>query len=256
MMKQLHLGWRTLALTYVLPLAFLLALTFQQQVPMRILTADVPAVTKLPTTVGLVSNLGILGWAASVTICAFAAYLLWKSSRWARFFLALGLMTLLLLLDDMFMIHERVLPNNNIPEEVYFIVYPLLVLFITVRFWRYFRQTNRLLLLSAVGLLAMSMAVDLTYETILDIYHGIQDRSAITAPDSIAAKQMPVETAIKTAAEPVEQDSYVIALDEKTFSLAANFYYLAEDGSKFAGIIGWLCYLASVAQARIKADLT
>lgn len=158
--------------------------------------------------------------------------------------------TLLLLLDDMLMLHERALPSIGIPESVYYVAYPLIVLIAAVTLRRFFRQTNLTLLFVGLALLAFSMAVDLTYELILDVYHGVRDgvASEVAPPDDSG------ERADNSAAETtvvVRDGGPMLLLNEKPFSLAANLYYLAEDGSKLLGIIGWLAYLAVTAKQQI-----
>jgi uncharacterized membrane protein len=63
---------------------------------------------------GLVSMLGLFGWAAAAGI-ALLTYTVVRSRETAlmrRFFLAAGLFTVLLLADDAFMLHEEILPHG------------------------------------------------------------------------------------------------------------------------------------------------
>lgn len=63
---------------------------------------------------GLVSNLGVLVWCATAAVCLFAALQLRRRQagrRVVRFFLLGGLLTGLLLMDDLFFGHESVYPR-------------------------------------------------------------------------------------------------------------------------------------------------
>jgi hypothetical protein len=59
---------------------------------------------------GVASNVGILIWSVGATVCLFAATLQWDRRRRLHrefaFFLAAGILTSALLLDDLFMVHE------------------------------------------------------------------------------------------------------------------------------------------------------
>lgn len=64
--------------------------------------------------IGLVSMLGLFGWAAAAGVC-FLSYAVIRgdgSPYLRRFFLAAGLFTLFLMVDDAFMLHEQVLPKD------------------------------------------------------------------------------------------------------------------------------------------------
>ena len=78
-------------------------------VPLAHLTKDPMAVLEGPVYTGAFSHLGLFLWVAAATLCFFAA-----ASRGAlkRFFLASGCLTTLLLIDDLFLLHELVLPEG------------------------------------------------------------------------------------------------------------------------------------------------
>lgn len=231
--KQLHDERRILLLGYGPALFFLLLLLFQQRVPVRELTADVASVTQLPIYTGLISNLGFLMWGAAVTICFFAVRLLWGSGLWVWFFIASGAFTLLLLLDDMFMLHETVFPAINIPEAAVYGVYLALAALYGLVFWRIIKQTNFALMLIALGLMGASLTLDLAHNNLVRIYRDIRYDQTIAQTNTVALTP-----------------DY---LEEEAPALMENIYYIMEDGTKFLGVIGWMLYLATVARNRILA---
>lgn len=248
LLDQSRRQWLMLLLVYVPPTIFLLVLTMQRDVPAHDLMADTASIANVPIYIGLVSNLGILFWGATVTICVFTMVLLWQQSSWFSFFAGSAGLTLLLLLDDKFMIHDRVLPQNNIPEVVYVAFYGLVCAAYMVTFWRYFRQTDYVLLMIAVALLGFSVAVDVAGSHIQDIYYALRGENVVPAVpmvevDGLVSSQ--TENSFTTFDVP-EPD-----VAETSWIPSGNLSQLAEDGTKFLGIIGWLLYFASVARQRI-----
>jgi hypothetical protein len=244
--EQSRRQWATLLLVYVPPTIFLLALTLQRDVPAHDLMADTASIANVPTYTGLVSNLGIILWGATVTICVFTIALLWRQSHWIRFFASSAGLTLLLLLDDKFMIHDRILPQNNIPEVLYVGFYGAVCLAYTAAVWRFFQQTDYLLLLLAVVLLSFSVAVDVAGSYIQDIYYALRGsgNAVLDAPllamDGLFANQLDNSSM-----------AYSTGDTDNGWIPRGNLSQLAEDGSKFLGIIGWLLYFASVSRQQI-----
>lgn len=249
--------WLALLLVYVPATIFLLGLTLQRDIPLHDLVADTASIANVPTYIGLVSNLGIILWGAAITVCVFAMSLLSRQSSWVSFFAGSAGLTLLLMLDDQFMIHDRVLPQNDIAEFIYVGFYGLVCLAYTAAFWRFFKQTDYVLLLIAVALLGFSVAVDVAGSHIQDIYYALRgDKSAgedtqILTIAGLVLSEPENSSVTDVDAAPAEADNGLIP--------KGNLSQLAEDGSKFLGIIGWLLYFASVARQRIlhrmKTDL-
>lgn len=69
----------------------------------------------LPFYTGIVSNMGVLFWSAAAGICLLAYAVLRRMAPAAkdfhRFFLMSGILTVLWVTDDLFMIHEEVVPE-------------------------------------------------------------------------------------------------------------------------------------------------
>jgi hypothetical protein len=131
-------------------------------VPVDELTRDPAAVMRIPYYIGLLSNWGIMLWSAAAAICLFSAWLLreQKSASFA-WLLASGLITLLLALDDMFMLHEDVFPNVfGIHEKVVYLIYILGGGIYMLYFLPEFLKRKYLLFAAAVVLLGISVISD------------------------------------------------------------------------------------------------
>lgn len=152
---------------YFLPLLFLVVLalvSLQLDIPIAVFTRD-PAVTgKISPLSGIASHLGVLLLTASGAVCLFSVAILRSSlhkSRFSIFLLCSGLMSLLLALDDLFMLHENIYPRLfHINEEFILLTYCLLVISGAIRFRKTIVQTEYLILLVGLGFLGLSLIVD------------------------------------------------------------------------------------------------
>src|SRR5262245_59972388 len=83
-------------------------------VPLVNFFSDPLGLTYSNPLLGVISNIGILLWSASAAVCLFT-YLIVRGRRQDRevrlFFLLFGLLTLVLMLDDLFQFHEEVFPK-------------------------------------------------------------------------------------------------------------------------------------------------
>lgn len=113
---------------------------------------------------GVMSNLGVLLWAFSVAICLFVAVILLKkgNKKIGQFLLYSAIVTLILLTDDFFLLHERVFPRNlHIPEMVVYLTYILIMLLYFIKFAQVILNTDYSILLIACAFLALSVGSDL-----------------------------------------------------------------------------------------------
>lgn len=174
--QQLAHLWPALAGTgaaIILSIAFAYALSRYQNVPAWFLSADPTALNDARWWLGLLSNLGIMLWAAATAMCALGAYLLHRTTagRGERaFLLASTAACLALALDDAFLLHEDVLPAHlGIPEKATYGLYAAAAVAYAVAFWRMLRRTDYMVLLIAMACYAASIAIDLlTYETFIE----------------------------------------------------------------------------------------
>lgn len=139
------------------------------------LTADTAEIGNQPPYAGIVSNLGILIWSFSLASCWIAAAVIKKDTTkrtsWQSFFFFSGLVTALLLFDDMLQIHEQShaylqFLSQDAAELVVFSLYGALILYYIVTFRNLFKKTEYLILLLAVGFLGVSLVVDQNHETV------------------------------------------------------------------------------------------
>lgn len=136
----------------------------QTQISIMELMRDPSATMEVPFYTGLVSNLGILLWSATAAICLFSSLAMRRSANHPEktsFFLVIGLLTLALTLDDLFLLHERVFPDYlNISEKLVYIAYGLTSLVCWLKFKQLILKTDFFLLLFAVGFFGFSIVVD------------------------------------------------------------------------------------------------
>lgn len=133
-------------------------------IPIGDLTRDASSSQGFPVYVGLVSNLGILLWCATATGCAVSAVVSRMSHRapvpWT-FFLCAGALSALLMIDDLLLFHENLLPRHlGVPELVTYATYAFCVFGFLFGFRSTILQTAFPLLLTAGGFLALGMMAD------------------------------------------------------------------------------------------------
>lgn len=160
---------RTVALTALLPVVVLyLVVAFQRAVPFALLLRDANASAYDPALGvmfyrGALSNLGILLWWAAASVYAFSTYLARGTARSLpirAFLLYMALFTGLLALDDLFMLHEEVLPIRlGIAEVVLYVIYGALAAGL-VAFVNLLLETAFLLLGLAFAFFAVSVFTD------------------------------------------------------------------------------------------------
>jgi hypothetical protein len=159
---------------------------------------------------GLFSNLGVVLWTAAAAICLFAASeLSGAPNREARqFLLYAGLFTLLLMLDDLFMLHE------NYAEDIVYIFYGVGLLYYVVRFFRLILRLDVVLFALTIPLFGNAVLLDLAPWRLLP-------GEGIEVPEAIASS-------------PLERDA--------VRHFGRELRYLLEDGGKFVGICCWAAF--------------
>ena len=92
---------------------------------------------------GFLSNFGIMAWVATFAISGFSALMI-RSKRQTVLLGSLSILTLVLALDDFFIIHERVGPKNlGIPEKLFFLTYGLSAIAIVIAFFKRYSRRGR-----------------------------------------------------------------------------------------------------------------
>lgn len=142
-----------------------LFLDFWRGVPFAVLTRDPVSVGSMPVYVGFISQIGIFFWSAAATLCFFCFKLLSAKENGRevrRFLLASGVISLILGLDDVFLLHEVVLPTLiGIPQVVILTSYGMIIFFYVLRFYRVILQTEYTLFLMAMVFIGISLAIDI-----------------------------------------------------------------------------------------------
>ena len=119
--KQLQGISKPLLLTYLPAIVMLLVVFLQPRDTWRILLQDPAAYFDLPFYSGLVSHLGVFLWVVSGVVAIFsscAGQQLGRDLQRVRLLRNMGLFSLVLGIDDMFLLHELALPSVGIPEIV------------------------------------------------------------------------------------------------------------------------------------------
>jgi hypothetical protein len=131
-------------------------------VPVEDLTRDPAAVVNIPYYVGLLSNWGVMLWSAAAAVCLFSAWVLrGKQGTATSWLLASGMITLLLAVDDMFMLHEDVFPNVfGIHEKVVYAIYGILGFFYILYFLPEILKRRFVILAAACFFLGLSVLSD------------------------------------------------------------------------------------------------
>lgn len=147
----------------VMILLMVLLLSILTDTPVSLYTRDPADITNSSPLLGVLSNLSVLLWCATAAICFFAFCVLKheKDRRVAVFFLISGLITSMLLLDDLFLLHERIFPHYFHWRQRYIYLTYVSIMFAHVLIFRkiIFRKSSILLIL-AVSFFFLSIVVD------------------------------------------------------------------------------------------------
>ncbi len=164
MVARTRRAWRVLAATYAAGTAVLggaVVLYLWKGIPIGNLTRDPANVLDFPFYYGAISSLGILLWGATATLCGFTALALDGAGVRSRFLYASAALSGLLLLDDLFLLHEIVFPQKlHLPELLVYGAYAAGGLLVFVWFRTVIWTTEYPLLLVAGGFLAVSLVAD------------------------------------------------------------------------------------------------
>ena len=122
--------------------------------------------------IGFISNTGIWLWVASAAICLFYAIAVTAMPgpvRHRELLALLGAFSLLLAIDDFFMIHDR-----YINQRIIFLAYAILAASLLLRHHASILRVDGFAFLCAVGMLAASIFTDLAQAVIPVEYSRVQ----------------------------------------------------------------------------------
>ena len=137
-------------------------------IPFKKITGD-PALTfgENPLT-GFLSNIGVLFWCATTAILLFTAILTFQKKKTQQFifFLSSGLLTMILLLDDLFMVHDYLFYSIGWNQ---YIMYAIYIVLLVIYFAAYTQFILTLPFVYILGLafffLGSSVLLDVIFET-------------------------------------------------------------------------------------------
>lgn len=160
---------KIVALTFaatIIPITLIfIVFKLRTQLSLDFLTRDPLVLTNGVFYMGMISNIGILFWCASATICLFSSAIISKidsynrSQEISKFLLFSGLLTCLLMLDDLFMIHESVHYYLG-SSYILFSFYLIIILVFFVKHIKVIKKTEFVILLAAMGFFSLSIVYD------------------------------------------------------------------------------------------------
>jgi hypothetical protein len=154
-----------LALALVPGLAVLLAVALARAVggvPMHYLTRDIASLAGVHPFFGVMSNLGLMLWAAAAAVSLLTVLIRMKSGEGnTKFFLASGALSLWLLFDDAFLFHEELAPTHlGLMTEIVLAGLGVAVITWLGVFRREILAAGPFFLVLALGMFALSLGVD------------------------------------------------------------------------------------------------
>ena len=115
-----------------------------------------------PILIGLISNLGVLMWAASASIALFSSLSGLIGNREKSNFLCLGgILTCVLCLDDFFLLHDR-----YIGPDLLYATYSIIGIYILIKFRKIIIEIDFLAFISSVFFFGLSIIFDKFFEPI------------------------------------------------------------------------------------------
>lgn len=154
------LRWSGLLAAIILQ-AIVLVVVLVNKLPPAIANRDVAQIGSLHPLAGFLSNAGGLMWSASTAICALTAVVLKRQggeARQARFYFLAAALSAYLMLDDVFMLHEDLIPRYlPVAEEVVTLLIVAFAIAFLLSSMREIRESRYDMLLLALCLLAASV---------------------------------------------------------------------------------------------------
>lgn len=163
----------------LLVLGGLVFASIQFDIPISVFTRDPAAVAHVPLYAGLISNVGVLFWCATAAVSFFTVLVLINTDHDGQpllFLLAISFLTTMLMLDDLFLFHEKIYPRLlHLPEKAAFVGYGLFLLACLIQFRAVVLSSNYVVLLMSFLLMGLSLAVDTLPEDWSSFHHLFED---------------------------------------------------------------------------------
>jgi hypothetical protein len=155
-----------LTVTYIIAILALIGAYFFSKkfnIPFEQMTADPMMTFDAHPFVGVISNIGILFWCITASVCLFSGFFLRNIglNKEGLFLISNGVITSLLLLDDFFMLHEYIFHSY---QTIIYLIYFIGLLWYCLRFVKMIVTTNFIFLGFAFFLLGSSVFTDVLFE--------------------------------------------------------------------------------------------
>jgi hypothetical protein len=159
-----------LLIPVLLIIGFVSLISWKTGQPIYVLFQDIFFVAQVSLYIGFVSNIGAFVWAFAIAICVYVGVLLFNKREQRKvsyFFLYAAFLSILLMLDDFFMLHEIIYPRYfHIGSDIIYIIYAVLGIGFAIKFKKIILQSDTIILLLAFGFFALSIFFDEVRESI------------------------------------------------------------------------------------------
>lgn len=151
----------------ILFLSFMAVVASVSDIRFYLFSIDVIQLTDLEPYIGVLSRIGIMFWCATAAILFFSSWILKSKKEFKQQTMFLfwgGLFTLLLVIDDFFMMHEKVLPdlfNSRYVQLVPYFIYAVGAVAIFYFYHKILLNSDSLLFILAVVFMGISIGSDL-----------------------------------------------------------------------------------------------
>jgi hypothetical protein len=130
-----------------------------KNIPLALLFRDPTSSGGLPFYAGWISSLGVVFWTAGSSIMLFSSYFLKNIEK--RYFLSLGILMMLLLIDDFFMLHDGLFGVLHIPEIFMYSLYAFFAIRVFILGRKLLLPAEIFQILTAFGFLGLSIIIDI-----------------------------------------------------------------------------------------------
>ena len=159
-------SWRVYLVCISVPMSAVLFSTVYWGIPPRAILGDAASYVQQPFYLGLMSNFGVLCWWTAAIACLIATSVL-PSGIERRATMMAGALSALLGLDDVMLLHDKVLLEIGIGQSKVLAIYGLLTVYYLFAFHRFHKRMGCGLLVMAILFLGLSVAIDLTVDILL-----------------------------------------------------------------------------------------
>jgi hypothetical protein len=153
----------------------------QLNISLYYLTGDYATVLKAPFYAGLISNIGIIFWFITGSVCVFAYFAgrTFHPEKTKGFIVYGAAISLMLGMDDLILFHEKTRYLFNVNEAFLFLVYGMIVFVFLIRYQSTFLDSPQVsLFVLSLSFFALSILMDkniLGLDREKNLYHLLED---------------------------------------------------------------------------------